>query len=101
MNIIMPDSAHLVFDKDAATMDPEIRHASLCADLRVDVPALKEMIDDRIIVIVGSAPFFARNGRGTPDFDFRFPGVRSLSADLHKVAFCPKSALTVFLRDAG
>lgn len=47
------------------------------------------------------APFFARIGRATPPFDFRFPGVRSLSADLHKFGFCPKPASTVFYRDAG
>lgn len=45
------------------------------------------------------APFFTRIGRSTPDFDFRFPGVRSLSADLHKFGFCPKAASTVFFRD--
>ncbi|MEY8837593.1 pyridoxal-dependent decarboxylase, partial [Cribrihabitans sp. XS_ASV171] len=44
------------------------------------------------------APFFTRIGRSTPHFDFRFPGVRSLSADLHKFGFCPKAASTVFFR---
>lgn len=46
------------------------------------------------------APFFTRIGRDTPDFDFRFPGVRSISADLHKFGFCPKPASTVFYRQA-
>lgn len=46
------------------------------------------------------APHFTRNGRPTPDFDFRFEGVRSLSADLHKFGFCPKPASTVFYRRA-
>lgn len=45
------------------------------------------------------APFFALNGRDIPAFDFRFPGVRSISADLHKFGFCPKPASTVFFRD--
>ncbi|MEX2519478.1 MAG: pyridoxal-dependent decarboxylase [Paracoccaceae bacterium] len=45
------------------------------------------------------APFFTRNGRPTPHFDFRFPGVKSISADLHKFGFCPKPASTVFFRD--
>lgn len=44
------------------------------------------------------APFFTMNGRLTPAFDFRFPGVRSISADLHKFGFCPKPASTVFFR---
>ena len=45
------------------------------------------------------APFFTKNGRDTPPFDFRYAGVRSLSADLHKFGFCPKAASTVFFRD--
>ncbi|GGE50265.1 aspartate aminotransferase family protein [Primorskyibacter flagellatus] len=45
------------------------------------------------------APFFTMNGRATPTFDFRHPGVRSISADLHKFGFCPKPASTVFARD--
>lgn len=47
------------------------------------------------------APFFTMNGRPTPSFDFRYPGVCSISADLHKFGFCPKPASTVFYRDAG
>lgn len=46
------------------------------------------------------APWFTRIGRSTPNFDFRYPGVRSISADLHKFGFCPKPASTVFYRDA-
>ncbi len=45
------------------------------------------------------APWFTKIGRPTPHFDFRFPGVRSISADLHKFGFCPKPASTVFFRD--
>ena len=47
------------------------------------------------------APHLAAIGRGTPAFDFRFAGVRSISADLHKFGFCPKPASTVFYRDAA
>jgi glutamate/tyrosine decarboxylase-like PLP-dependent enzyme len=45
------------------------------------------------------APFFERIGRGTPAFDFRHPGVRSISADLHKFGFAPKPSSTVFIRN--
>ncbi|PZO79463.1 MAG: aspartate aminotransferase family protein [Mesorhizobium amorphae] len=44
------------------------------------------------------APFMTRIGRATGHFDFRFPGVRSISADLHKFGFCPKPASTLFFR---
>jgi sphinganine-1-phosphate aldolase len=43
-------------------------------------------------------PFLQRAGRPTPGFDFSFPGVCSISADLHKMGFCPKPISTVFFR---
>ncbi|WP_143596413.1 pyridoxal phosphate-dependent decarboxylase family protein [Tistlia consotensis] len=136
MNVVMPITAHPAFDKAAAAMDLELRRGGLRADRRADPAALRPLIDERTIAIVGSAPcfphgvidpieelsalaleagvwlhvdacvggwlapFFTRIGRSTPAFDFRFPGVRSISADLHKFGFCPKPASTVFYRDA-
>ena len=44
-------------------------------------------------------PFARANGADLPDCDLSLPGVRSLSADLHKFGFCPKPASTVFFRD--
>ncbi|MER9477510.1 aminotransferase class V-fold PLP-dependent enzyme [Mesorhizobium sp. M0520] len=38
------------------------------------------------------APFARMNGRSIPDFDLRVPGVRSLSADVHKYGFAAKGA---------
>jgi glutamate/tyrosine decarboxylase-like PLP-dependent enzyme len=35
-------------------------------------------------------PYFARLGAESPLFDFRVPGVTSISVDLHKYAYCPK-----------
>ena len=46
------------------------------------------------------APFAADIGRPIPDFDFALPGVRSISADLHKFGFTPKPASTIFYRAA-
>ena len=45
-------------------------------------------------------PFARQLGRAVPEFDFALPGVRSMSADLHKYGFCPKPASTVFYRSA-
>ena len=45
-------------------------------------------------------PFLQRAGRSVPDFDFKYPGVRSISADLHKFGFCPKPISTLFFRYA-
>jgi glutamate/tyrosine decarboxylase-like PLP-dependent enzyme len=38
------------------------------------------------------------NGADIPPFDFQVPGVRSMSADLHKYGYCAKGASTVFFR---
>ncbi len=46
------------------------------------------------------APFVRMNGADLPPFDFGLPGVRSMSADLHKYGYCAKGASTVFFRSA-
>lgn len=135
LNLVMPVTGHPAFDKAAILMDVEVRRAPLRPDRRVDVGALKALVDENTFIIVGSAPcfphgvidpigeiaafalerdvwmhvdacvggwvapFFERIGRGTPVFDFRNEGVRSMSADLHKFGFAPKPSSTVFFRD--
>jgi sphinganine-1-phosphate aldolase len=47
------------------------------------------------------APFVRMNGGDIPPFDFELPGVRSISADLHKYGYCAKGASTVFFRTAA
>lgn len=135
LNLVVPITVHPAFDKAALAMDIEMRRAPLRPDRRVDVDAMRALIDANTMALVGSAPcfphgvidpieelsrlaiekgtwlhvdacvggwmapFFTRIGRATPHFDFRFPGVRSISADLHKFGFCPKPASTVFFRN--
>jgi len=43
-------------------------------------------------------PYFRRLGGEFPDFDFRVPGVTSISMDLHKYAFAAKGASTILYR---
>lgn len=43
-------------------------------------------------------PYFRRLGAPVPDFDFRVPGVTSMSMDLHKYAFAAKGASTILYR---
>jgi glutamate/tyrosine decarboxylase-like PLP-dependent enzyme len=45
------------------------------------------------------APFAAELGRDIPAWDFQLPGVRSISADVHKFGYAPKPASTVFFAD--
>ena len=44
------------------------------------------------------APFAKMNGVDLPPFDFSVPGVRSISADLHKYGYAAKGASTLFHR---
>jgi sphinganine-1-phosphate aldolase len=44
-------------------------------------------------------PFFTRLGADVPAFDFRVPGVTSISMDFHKYAYCPKGASVVLYRN--
>jgi sphinganine-1-phosphate aldolase len=46
-------------------------------------------------------PFLRRLGVSLPEFDFRVPGVTSVSVDLHKYAYCPKGVSVLLHRDAG
>lgn len=44
-------------------------------------------------------PFMEMNGVALPDWDFRVPGVTSISADLHKYGYAAKGASTILYRD--
>lgn len=43
-------------------------------------------------------PFAERLGRPVPSWDFRVPGVTSISADVHKLGYAPKGASVVLYR---
>jgi len=44
-------------------------------------------------------PFMEMNGRDIPPWDYRVPGVTSISADVHKYGFASKGASTIIYRD--
>ncbi len=44
-------------------------------------------------------PFVKKLGYPLPDFDFRIPGVCSISADIHKYGFTPKGASVILYRN--
>jgi glutamate/tyrosine decarboxylase-like PLP-dependent enzyme len=46
-------------------------------------------------------PFLEKLGEKLTPWDFRVPGVMSISADLHKYGYCPKPASTIYWRDAA
>ena len=44
-------------------------------------------------------PFYERLGEPVPSFDFRVPGVTTLSADVHKYGYCTKGASVILHRE--
>ncbi|SEO76933.1 pyridoxal phosphate-dependent decarboxylase family protein [Amycolatopsis saalfeldensis] len=46
-------------------------------------------------------PYLARLGADVPPFDFRVPGVTSISVDLHKYAYCAKGVSVLLHANAG
>ncbi len=57
LNLVLPRSAHLAFDKAAALMEIEVRRTPL-KDLLADPAAIDAAADDKTLMIVGSAPCF-------------------------------------------
>jgi glutamate/tyrosine decarboxylase-like PLP-dependent enzyme len=44
-------------------------------------------------------PFYERLGEPVPPFDFRVPGVTTMSADVHKYGYCTKGASVILHRE--
>lgn len=135
--LVLPLSGHATVNKAASYLGVEVVRTPLRSDLRADVVALEAALDDRTVMIVGSAPgyphgvfdpieemaavaarhgawfhvdacvggflapFVRELGHPVPPFDLSVPGVRSLSADLHKFGFAAKGASVLLLADAA
>jgi sphinganine-1-phosphate aldolase len=56
--IVVPVTAHPAFDKAAHYLDVEIVHTPPREDLRADVDAMREAIDENTVLIAGSAPCY-------------------------------------------
>jgi sphinganine-1-phosphate aldolase len=132
--IIMPETAHSAIEKGGYYFDVKIKHAPVGADFRVDLNAVKKMINRNTILIMASAPqypqgvvdpiaqlgdlalkhgiplhvdaciggfilpFLEKLGHPVPVFDFRVPGVTSISADIHKYGYAAKGASLLLYR---
>ncbi len=134
-NVIVPATAHPAFHKAGHLLGVEIRVAPVDETTRVDVDAVRGLIDGRTIALVGSAgnypygtidpiaalselaverdlwlhvdaclggfilPWGEQLGYDIPVFDFRLPGVTSISADTHKYGYGLKGTSVVLYRD--
>ncbi|MCD6569947.1 MAG: aspartate aminotransferase family protein [Deltaproteobacteria bacterium] len=133
--MIAPESIHVAWEKAAHYFDVKMVHAPVGKDYRVDVEAVKKLINRNTIMLLGSAPsyphgvidpieelgavalenniplhidsclggfilpFVEKLGYDIPAFDFRVPGVTSMSADVHKYGYSAKGASTVLYRN--
>ncbi|MCP4907614.1 MAG: aminotransferase class V-fold PLP-dependent enzyme [bacterium] len=57
-NLVLPRTAHLAFDKAAHYLGLEIRRVDVDADFLADPVAMRKAVDQRTILLVGSAPCF-------------------------------------------
>ncbi len=132
--MVIPDSAHVAFDKAAAYFGYDQVRVPVGDDYRADVRAMARAMTRRTVVVVGSAPGFPhgvidpipelsdmarersvgfhtdaclggfvlpwaeRLGYDVPPFDFRLPGVTSMSADTHKYGYAAKGTSVVLYR---
>ncbi len=133
--VVIPTTAHPAFDKAAHYFGIKLRKAPIGDDYRVDVAAVKKLINRNTAAVVVSAPHYCQGvidpveeiaaitakkgiplhvdacvgglmlpwveklGRPVALWDFRVPGVTSISADLHKYGYAAKGASVVMYRD--
>ncbi len=132
--VIVPETAHVAFDKAAALLGLRLVRTPVGPDFRADPGAVAAAMGRRTVAIVGSAPAFPHGivdpiaelselarlrgvgfhsdaclggfvlpwaeqlGYPVPAFDFRLPGVTSMSADTHKYGYAPKGTSVVLYR---
>ncbi|MEM6657721.1 MAG: aspartate aminotransferase family protein [Pseudomonadota bacterium] len=80
---------------------PEYPHGTIDPIAEMGAIAQSKGIPMHVDACVGGLilPFMERNGMDIPDWDFRVPGVTSVSADLHKYGYAAKGASTILYRN--
>ena len=79
---------------------PEYPHGSIDPIEAMGAIAQRRGVPMHVDACVGGfiLPFMAMNGVALPPWDYRVPGVTSISADLHKYGFAAKGASTITYR---
>ncbi len=80
---------------------PEYPHGMIDPIEEFSAIALKRKVPLHVDACVGGfiLPFMELNGRKLPLWDYRVPGVTSISADVHKYGFASKGASTISYRN--
>ncbi|MGB9666413.1 MAG: pyridoxal phosphate-dependent decarboxylase family protein [Candidatus Cryosericum sp.] len=133
--MVIPETAHVAWEKASEYFGVKIRRASLAKSMGVDPASVKQLINHNTVMVLGSAPeyphgiidpieelgrlaqergvplhvdacvggyllpFLERLGIPLPLWDFRVPGVTSISADIHKYGFAAKGASSILYRN--
>ena len=82
---------------------PDYSHGAVDPIEQIGKLALDAALPLHVDACVGGfmLPFVERLGRPTPAWDFRVPGVTSISADVHKHGLGPKGVSLLLTREAG
>ncbi len=56
--MVAPESIHVAFEKGASYFGVKVKHAPLGPDFRVDVNAVRKLVNRNTVLIVGSAPSY-------------------------------------------
>lgn len=80
---------------------PEYPHGTIDPIEKMGAIAQKHNIPLHVDACVGGfiLPFMAMNGVELPKWDYRVPGVTSISADIHKYGYAAKGASTITYRN--
>ena len=80
---------------------PEYPHGTIDPIEAMGAIAQKKKIPLHVDACVGGfiLPFMAMNGEELPPWDYRVPGVTSISADIHKYGYAAKGASTITYRN--
>lgn len=80
---------------------PEYPHGTIDPIAEMGQIACEKGVPMHVDACVGAfiLPFMEMNGIPLPEWDFRVPGVTSISADLHKYGYTAKGASTILYRD--
>jgi glutamate/tyrosine decarboxylase-like PLP-dependent enzyme len=132
--MVLAESAHAAFHKAAHLFGITVHKTAVLDDWTADVDAMGACVNDRTVLVVGSAPqypqgvidpipeiaalaesvgaschvdacmggfvlpFAERLGRTIAPWDFRVPGVTTISADIHKLGYAPKGVSVILHR---
>lgn len=80
---------------------PEYPHGTIDPIEAMGAIAQKKKVPLHVDACVGGfiLPFMAMNGEALPAWDYRVPGVTSISADIHKYGYAAKGASTITYRN--